>query len=315
MNLVALVLPSALAIALSTLGASPTPAVPHAGLTVAVTRSADAVPFFYALKTGMFEKADVDVTPMALANGAAIASAIVGGAADIGFSNIQTLIAAHVKGIPFTIVAAGGEYNDASPTTELLVLGDSPIKTAKDLEGKTVAVGALHDLQALSVAAWMTTTGADPAKVSYIETPASAAFALLQQGRAAAIVVSQPNLQAALQHGARVLGKPYSALSKHLLVSAWYTTQPWTQANPQTLARFAQVMRQASEYVNTHPQDLDPLIESYTKIPVDVLRTMSRAHQGTSVDPAQVQAVIDAAARFEAIPKSFPARDIIAGAP
>lgn len=293
----------------------PANAAPRLALTVAVTRSADAIPFFYALKAGLFEKADLDVKSMAMANGAAIASAIVGGAADIGFSNVQTLVAAHVKGIPFTIVSAGGEYNDASPTTELLVAADSPIKSAKELEGKTVAVGALHDLQALSVAAWMTTNGADASKANYIETPASAALALLQQGRADAIVVSQPNLQFALERGARVLGKPYGALAKRLLVSAWYTTQPWTQANADALTRFGRVMRAASDFANAHPQEMDPIIAAYTKIPAEALRTMSRAHQGTTVDPAQLQVVIDAAARYDVIPKAFPARDIIASVP
>lgn len=315
MQLLRLLARFALVVGVSMLLAQPAASAPRASLTVAVTRSADAVPFFYALKSGLFAKSDLDVRDLAMANGAAIASAIVGGAADIGFSNVQTLIAAHVKGIPFTIVAPGGEYNDASPTTELLVAGDSPIKTAKDLEGKTVAVGALHDLQALSVAAWMTSSGADSTKASFIETPASAAFALLQQGRAAAIVVSQPNLEFALQRGARVLGKPYSALAKRLLVSAWYTTQGWSQANAPAVARFAQVMRAASEYVNAHPAEMDPLISDYTRIPTEALRTMSRARQGTGVDVSQLQAVIDAAARYEVIPKSFPARDIITGAP
>ncbi len=282
-------------------------------VTVAVTRSADAVPFFYALKTGMFEKAGLVVHYDAMASGGAIASAVVGGAATIGFSNVQTLIAAYAKHVPFTIVAPGGEYNDAKPTTELLVAGDSPIKTAKDLEGRTVAVGSLQDLQTLSVFAWMAANGADPAKVQFIETPQSAAPALLQTKRANAIVVSEPNLEYAQNNGARVLGKPYSAIAPRLLVSSWYATQAWAKANPDAVTRFADVMRRASEYVNAHPDEMVGIIHDYTNIPLETLRKMARAKQGTSIAPADVQAVIDTAARFKVIDKPFPAREIIAG--
>jgi NitT/TauT family transport system substrate-binding protein len=281
-------------------------------ITVASTPSADAVPFFYALSAGLFDRAGLTVKPLSLSNGAAIAAAVAGGVADVGFSNLQTLIAAHAKGIPFVILAPGGEYNDATPTTQLLVRSDSAIRTAKDLEGRIVVVGALHDLQSLTTMAWMAAGGADPTKVSFIESPASAALALLQQQRADAIVVSEPNLHNALRSGtARVLGNPYAALAPRLPVSAWSTTRAFLTAHPDTAKRFSDVMKRASDYANGHAADLAPLISDYTKLSLATLHDMNHAMQATTMDLAGLQLIIDASATYHLIDKPFAAKDLM----
>jgi NitT/TauT family transport system substrate-binding protein len=238
---------------------------------------------------------------------------VAGGVCDVGFSNVQTLVAARSKGIPFVILTAGGEYNDALPTTQLLVRSDAPFRTAKDLEGRVVVVGALHDLQSLSVLAWMGANGADPAKVNFIESPASAALALLQQKRADAIFVSEPNLHNALASGsARVFANAYSAVAKHLPVSAWFSLQTFPSARRDAAKAFVDAMRRASDYVNAHGDEIDALISDYSKIPLATLRSMAHAHQGTVVDVAGLQAIIDASAAYHLIDKPFPAKEMIA---
>ncbi len=281
-------------------------------ITVATTPSADAVPFFYAMQAGLFDRAGLAVKALVLSNGAAIAAAVAGGVADVGFSNLQTLVAAHAKGIPFVILAPGGEYNDAVPTTQLLVRADSAIRTAKDLEGKIVVVGALHDLQALTTMAWVAAGGADPTKVEFIESPASAALALLQQKRADAIFVSEPNLHNALISGtARVLGNPYAALAPRLPVNGWTSTRAFLTTRPDAAKRFVDAMRRASDYANAHPAELDPLISDYTKLSLATLHDMNHVMQATTIDLAGLQTIIDASAKYHLIDRPFSAKDLI----
>ncbi len=281
-------------------------------LVVGATASADAVPFFYAQSAGLFERAGITPKVQILGNGAAIAAAVAGGVADIGFSNVQTLVLARSKSIPFVILTPGGEYNDATPTTEMLVRSDATFHTAKELEGKIVAVGALHDLQSLSTQVWMAANDGDPTKVNFIETPASAALALLQQNRAQAIVVSEPNLHNAIGSGtARVFAKPFSALAHRLPVSAWFCTQNLLGSRSDAAKRFVEVMRHASDYVNAHADDMNALIGDYTKIPLATLHGMNHAKQGTVIDVVGLQLVIDASAKYHLIEKSFAAKDMI----
>src|ERR1019366_4828288 len=64
----------------------------------------------YAAKSGLFERAGLDVTIEVQNSGAAAAAAVASGAYDIGQSSITSLLLAHEKGLPFTLVAPSGLY-------------------------------------------------------------------------------------------------------------------------------------------------------------------------------------------------------------
>ena len=51
-----------------------------------------------------------------------------------------SLAAAVERGLPFALIAGAGLYSTAKPTSMMIVAKNSPLKTAKDLSGKTVAV-------------------------------------------------------------------------------------------------------------------------------------------------------------------------------
>ena len=74
--------------------------------------------------------------------GAAIIPGVLSGQLQFGFSNVPSLLIAQNKGLKFVGVAAGvsSTGNAGNDFCATLVPGDSPIKTAKDLTGKTVAV-------------------------------------------------------------------------------------------------------------------------------------------------------------------------------
>jgi len=69
-----------------------------------------------------------------------------GGALDIGFSNTISIAAAHKRGLPFTFVAPASIYASSAPTSVLMVRKDSPMRTARDLNGKTIGANALKNI-------------------------------------------------------------------------------------------------------------------------------------------------------------------------
>src|SRR5277367_3082222 len=93
---------------------------------------------FYGVKSGIFKKYGLDVQTSIVASGAAAAAALSGGAADIAYTNILTLIQAHTHNVPMTFVAPGNLQVAGKSQTDILVLSDSPIKSGKDLVGKTI---------------------------------------------------------------------------------------------------------------------------------------------------------------------------------
>ena len=94
----------ALAVAVAVLAASSaTLAQSSAPLTTvrfAYAPSDDLLPFWYAQSTGMFAKAGLNVEVQVAATGAIVTQAVLAGAADIGRSSPQAIIAAHIRGSP-----------------------------------------------------------------------------------------------------------------------------------------------------------------------------------------------------------------------
>lgn len=308
------------AIALSILAMTTTGALAQSSgrtaITVTTTSPSDTLPFFYAVKNGLFEKAGLDVTVVASPSGSSSIVAVVGGAAQFGYANNLSLSVAHLKGIPVQMVAPGGEYTSTAPYAKMLVLPDSGLRTAKDLEGKTVAITGLHDLLALAARAWIDKNGGDPSTVKFVEVPPPTMLAALQQKRVDAIAIFEPYVSAAVAAGAREIGAPYDAVSTHFMTACWFGNSDWIKDHHEAALKFAQVINQAQAYTNPHYTDLVPFIAEYSKLPVETLRKMPIVHVPNSMSSSLVQPLIDTAAKYKELPQSFSARDmILAGVP
>jgi NitT/TauT family transport system substrate-binding protein len=286
---------------------APTPIV------VALSHTIDATPLYYALRQGLFEKAGLSVTLNAMASGGLATVAVVGGSAQVGLANTLSDTTAHEKNIPLLMIAGAGLYDAAAPLARIFVASDSPIRTAKDLENRVVAVSGLHDLLVLSVKAWLAQGGVDPANVHFVEIAQAAMLPALEQKRVDAIANFEPFATAVETSGhARTLAAPYTAIARQFLVTAWFVHGPWAAAHRDVALRFAQVIHQATLYSNAHIQEMVPIVASYTgmtpEVAAQALRTQKRA---ASLNPAQIQPVIDAAAKFHEMSAAFPARDVV----
>jgi NitT/TauT family transport system substrate-binding protein len=263
----------------------------------------------YANDLGFFKRAGLDVELSVLTSGSVVASAVSGGSIDIGQSNIVALAAAHVNGLPFVIVAPAGYYTSKAPTTALIVAATSRITSAKELDGKTIAVTALKDLNWVGIQSWLAQNGATLDSVKYIEVPQSAVCNVLTSGRADAGILSEPYLSYALESPCRVLAPTHDAIAKEFLVGAWFSTTAWAQAHPDLVARFQAVMRETARWANAHHDESAKILEKYMKL--TAAPEMKRVPFAETIDRAQVQRLIDMAAKYGALKSSFPAADLI----
>jgi len=286
-------------------------------LTAVVPTTAETLPFYYAMQQGMFEKAGLSITITGATSGSMATAAVVGGAAQIGSSNVLSEIQAHSKGIPIVLVAPAGQYNSTAPNAEIFVAASSAIKTAKDLEGKTMAVASVHDLLALSTYAWLDREGADRTQVRFVEMPPPEQVPALLAGRVDAIYVYEPfRGQAEHAAGARFLVAPYNAIGRDFLFSVWFANGTWANEHKDAVLAFARVMHDATLYTNAHYDELLPLVSSYTKMSIDQIKATRIVRSATSLRANQIQPIIDAAAKFHEIAAPFPAQEmILAGAP
>ncbi|MBV9438585.1 MAG: ABC transporter substrate-binding protein [Candidatus Eremiobacteraeota bacterium] len=280
-------------------------------ITVAALSPPDIVELYYAIDHDLFRKAGLDVTVQPMNNGAASMAALVGGSAQIGYGNVLSLALAHRRGIPVQLIAPGGGYDTKAVDAAVLVASDAPFKTPRDLEGRTIAVVSLHDLTAVSIEGWLEKAGADATKVHFAEMPPSSMLAALEAKRVDAMGVYEPFLSNAEMHGAKIFGKSYDSIAPAFMVTGWFALTPWADQHKAAVARFADVLSHVSPYVNTHYDELIPLISRITKIPPEALHHMAHPYIYPSLATAPIQPVIDAAAKFHEIPEAFPARELI----
>jgi NitT/TauT family transport system substrate-binding protein len=274
----------------------------------------DAVtPALYAQSSGLFKAAGLDVRVQPFTSGGAMTAAVAGGSLEVGKSSLMALIAGHARGVPFTLVAGAAQYSTDHPNVALVVLKDSPIKTAADLNGKTIATSALRSTDQISASAWIDQHGGDSSTVKIIELGGPAAVEALRAHRIEAANCVNPLLTDLVRAGTvRILGKSFDAIAKEFLIAAWFCTTDYVAHNRETVRKFVNVVRRATVYANGHHAETVPLLSAFSGIQPAAIMAMDRNTNATSLDPKLVQPTIDAAAKYQLIERPFPASEIIA---
>jgi NitT/TauT family transport system substrate-binding protein len=302
-------------LALSAAFAGTAASVQGQGLTtlhVATSPDEDIVAALYAQQSGIFRRLGLNVIVTPAPSGSAVASAIIGGALEIGKSSLIGLITAHSRGVPFTLVAAASEWNGDAPTNGTLVRSDSQLRTARDLAGKTVAVPALRGQLQVATMAWVDQNGGDSSTVRFVELPAAANIGALDTGRIDAATFVNPNFAEALAtKRTRLFASVSSSIAKHYLAAGYFCTVDWATKNADIVRTFARGIVESSRYCNDHHAETVGLIAGFTKIDPQVIARMERVTIGVSLDPVEIQPQIDVAVKYKTIPTRFDAREII----
>jgi NitT/TauT family transport system substrate-binding protein len=292
--------------------------LPRAALADDVVRIGSAVgddvtPVLYGTQEGLFRRAGIEPRLQVLSSGSAGAAAVVGGALDIAKTSLMALVLAHVKGIPLKIIAPAAAYTSPQLFAAIVVGKNSPIQNARALAGKTVGVSSLGDVQSLATQGWLVQNGLDATSVKFVEIPNSAMAAAVEDGRVDAAVQVSPLLDSAVRSGrTRVLGPVYDGIAKHFLVTVWYTAESYLMRNADVVRRFTGVIRDANAYVMAHPAETLSIIAAFEKIDPATLQGTVRAAYPASLDPRDIQPLIDIAAKYKTIDKPFPASELIA---
>lgn len=267
---------------------------------------------FYAVDQGFFKAAGIDAQVTILPNGGAVTGALVGGSYDVGVASIISASLAHEKGLQLKIVAPGALYESRAPSVVCAVAKNSPITTAKELEGKVFGVPDLGGLPKVAISEWMQRNGGDPSKVQLVEVPFAAMVPALQTGRIDASILIQPLLQRALDAGqVRVLSKCFDAVEPQFAIAEFYSTAEYAAAHAETLKRFSSAIQQAGRWANAHPDEAAAIVQRWTKAspwPSDA----PHPFYAERLNPKDFQPQIDAAARWKVLSSSFPVTDLFA---
>jgi NitT/TauT family transport system substrate-binding protein len=266
---------------------------------VGVAEGDDATPTIYAAKTGIFAKYGLDVQVSAMNSGSASIAALAGGSVDIAGTSLLPFLSAHNAGVPLSIVAPLAAYTPDSVYAVLLVKKDTPYKTGRDLNGKTIASPALKDLNWLATMAWIDANGGDSSTVKAVELTSAAIPAALDEGRIDAATVTTPRYVQALHiHDVRILGKSYEAIAKHYLFAIMAAQTDYAAKNPDIIQNFGRAIRDATIFTNTHHADTLDLYASFVHIDPKDIADAPRSTSAEYVDAKELAPLIATAVHY-----------------
>lgn len=268
-------------------------------------------PLYYGLN-GLFRRYGIDVQLMPANNGAAAMAAVLGGSAEIAFTNMVAVLQAHLRGVPVQIVAPLSIYSSERPPMALVVLKDAPYHSGKDLNGKTISSPSVRDLNSVSVMAWVDKTGGDSKTLQMVEVPSATALPALEEGRIDGATMIEPAVSQALATGkARILCHPEDAIAARYLVTAYAADGRFVDQNHELMASFARAMHEASVYVNSHVADTVDLVAARTGATPDEVAHSVRSLFAEYADARTIVPLLDVLVKYGLVDHGFPVGEII----
>ncbi|WP_369274682.1 ABC transporter substrate-binding protein [Streptomyces sp. R11] len=233
----------------------------------------DVAPLYLGQQKGLFEKHGLKLEFTTAQGGAAIVPGVASGQFQFGFSNVTSLMVAQTNGVPVKAVANGIASTGVrgKDFNGLMVKKDSPVNSAKELEGKKVAINTLKNINETAVRQAVREAGGDPDKVNLVEMPFDQMPAALDQGQIDAACVVEPATATIRSQGGREIASPLIDVAPELTVAMYFTSTQYAQQNPDVVKRFQDATAESLAYAEAHPDEARQIVTTYTKIPASVL--------------------------------------------
>ncbi|MFF7448958.1 MULTISPECIES: ABC transporter substrate-binding protein [unclassified Streptomyces] len=240
---------------------------------VGVIPIVDVAPLYLGQEKGFFKKRGLELDISLAQGGAAIVPAVASGQYQFGFSNSTSLMIAQSNNVPVKVVSNGIASTGVQGKDfgALTVKGDSPIKTADQLEGKKIAINTLKNINETAVRASVRKAGGDPDEVKFVELAFDQMPAALDGGDVDAAMVVEPALATVKSQGGREIASPLVDVAPNLTVAMYFTSASYERQNAALVTKFKDALAESLSYADAHPDEARQIVTTYTKIPAAVL--------------------------------------------
>jgi NitT/TauT family transport system substrate-binding protein len=273
----------------------------------------DNAAMFMAMEKGFFKAEGLELETLPMAGGAVIVQGVTSGDLQFGWSNVISLYQAHVEGFDFKLIAGGAtNIREKNESHQLQVAKNSPVKVAKDLEGKTVAVNTLNNIVHLLAMAWVDKNGGSSAKVKFVEVPFPQMEPTLVAGKVDAISVHEPFATAALEKGnVRLLAQPWGDVLPKFLIASWFASEKWIAKNKETAQAFVRAINRGIDAIQADPESSRAAMIKWAGLSPDLAKKIGLPLFEKVVSEKDLQATIDLTQKYKLIAKGINARDVV----
>jgi len=228
------------------------------------------LPAWVAKDKGIFEKHGLDVTLTPIQN-LSLLPGTVGKQFEFAASTAPDLIKAAAGGLDVVATAGEAAETKENQSFQLIVRGDSDIKTPQDLKGKRIAAPTLGAVMHVATLHWLKKNGVDPNSVNGVEVPFPNMGDQLKAGNVQAVEALVPFTTVLLAQGNRSLGDPMLAVGDDVVFPFWISSGEWARANGPVIKAWIDALTEAKQWMDGNPKETREIMAKYSGLPPAVV--------------------------------------------
>ncbi|MFC7403334.1 ABC transporter substrate-binding protein [Citricoccus sp. GCM10030269] len=254
----------------------------------------------YGVNEGYFEEEGLDVTVDVSIGGAAAVPALVNGETQFAGSNTVSALLAASKGLPINIVSAGTRTVDdpEKDFARIMASESSGIEEVSDLEGKTIAVNTLENINDVAIMTLMEEAGADENSVKFAEMGFSDMLPALESGQVDGALLIEPFVTMAEEQGAVDVASPYVESRENLMVGTYMASQQYAAENPDVIKAFQRGISATGEAIAEDPDAFREALPEVTTIDAELADEINLPSWEASVDMETLQFINERMVRY-----------------
>jgi len=239
-------------------------------VSVGVSSLVDLAPIFLGEQKGFFKDVGLSLNIKVQASGSATLAGITSGSLDVGYSNTTSLLIAQGQGLNFRIVCSAAEIGPtaAQDDSGVMVRSDSSIRTAADLDGKTIGVNTLKSGGVLATQLTLKKAGVNLDDVHFVEIPRAGAVQAVVSKRIDALADVEPlptlaeksKLRKVIGEWSWAVGLPGAS------TGVFFTSSKHLASNKNQVDKFRQAMLKSLAYATTHTGEARKVLTAKLKI-------------------------------------------------
>jgi NitT/TauT family transport system substrate-binding protein len=180
------------------------------------------------------------------------------------------------------------------------------------MNGKTLGVQSLNDLNAIAMQTWIDKNGGDSSTVKFLELPGSAIPDAVASGRIDGANIGSPILDGAIASGkCRILARSFTAIAPRFMQACYFASTDYIAKNRDLVNRFRRVIAESAAYANDHHEQMAEVVSKFTGIDAKVIAAQPKQLVGTVIDLKLIQPLVDVAIKYKAVPAGFDMRAMV----
>lgn len=282
-------------------------------VSIGVIPIVDVAPIYLGVQEGIFEEHGLDVELTLAQGGAAIIPAVESGDFDFGFSNITSLVIGKSRGLPLQLVAPGPQTTGEAGNdfSSLLVPGDSDVQAIEDLEGKSVAVNTLNNINDTVLKEGMRQAGGDRDAMNLVEVAFPDMGGQLESGNVDAIMAVEPFATLAKNAGAREIFSPYAEPIEDLMIAGYFTNADKIESDPELVNAFVAAMKESQQFATDNPEMAKEILSEYTQIEPEVVEQLNMPRFPQEIHRESTERIIELSEETGLISEPVDVNDLI----